>query len=579
MPDAATVHLPRGYWRTERTRPILDKVLEVTFEVNLDGLGDGERGAIAELVAASRLLQQLAEDTEHRQALGARRRLGELHERLGRPAATADLIRLYEISQGPIATTLDNELQPFLPVDRWVPGRNVYPWGIAADEVRAFVEARPDRRAEILGIHTVVRRTTPQALRRDLATLRRRRELDALHPGLRDRLEGLVAAPDSEPFYAVPYSVAWPARILAISRHVWRAATAVEPDDPDFAAFLRQRSRDLLTDDNEAGDAAWVRGSFRELDAVVGAYDVYDDDLFGAKAFFGLTIMRREPGASAELRARLGHLQAIEDALPIDRHRTVTTDVRVGSYDVISAVGQGMGVLAEILPDDADLIRKYGRKIILRHNYAVAPAMFERVHARWRAAMAPVHHDELTAAGNFRETTWHEVGHYLGPDTDRSGRTFEVTLGEDAPLFEELKSELLSVFASLWLQRAGEFTQAEARQVIASSVMAGLRPVRPRRSEPYALLYLMELNYFLDGGLLRIEADGVHLDYDRAPEVYESMLREVLAIMDHGSRKESNPFIERYSTWDERHERIAANVRASERYRSIYGRFPALQEG
>lgn len=576
MPETTPVRLPRGYWGPEQARPILDKVLVTRFDVDLGGLGEGERAAIGELVAAAREIQDLAELTEHHQALAARHRLRALHESLGRPSETADLLELYEIFQGPIATTLDNQLQPFLPVDPWVPGRNVYPWGVQAGELRAFLERRPDRRPEILGLHTLVRRTTPEALRRDLARLRRHRALDTLHPGLRDRLEVLAAAPQSEPFYAVPYSVAWPDRLLSISSHLWRAAEAVAPEDQDLAAYLRQRSRDLLTDDNEAGDAAWVRGTFKRLDVVAGAYDVYDDDLFGAKAFFGLTIFRREEAGSAELHERMGHLQAIEDALPIDRHRVVTPDIRVGSYDVVAAVAQGRGTLAEILPDDADLIRKYGRKIFLRHNYAVDPGLFERVRTRWRAAMAPVHHQELTPLGSFRETTWHEVGHYLGPDTDRSGRPFEVAIGEDASLFEELKSELLSVFASLWLERAGSFSRDEARAVVASSVMTGLRPVRPRRSEPYPMLALMELNYFLEAGLLRIEADGLHIDYDRAPEVNESMLRAVLAIMDHGSRAESNAFIKRYSTWDERHERIAARLVAVERYRTLHAHYAAL---
>src|SRR5262245_46880725 len=451
MPDSERGTLPRGYWGPDRARPILDKVLTTRFEVDLGGLANGERAALAELVSAGRAVQELSEHSEHHQALDARSRLGELHERLGRPAVTKDLLDLYEVFPGPIATTLDNELLPFLPVDPWAPGRNVYPWAIGADEIKEFLEARPDRRQELLDLHSVVRRTTAQALRRDLATLRRHRELDALHPGLREHLETLSAGQASEPFYAVPFSVAWPRRILAISDHLWRAAAAAEPDDADLAVFLRQRSRDLLTDDNEAGDAAWVRGTFNQLDVVAGAYETYDDDLFGAKAFFGLAILLREPAGTVELRERMRHLQAIEDALPIDRHRMVASDIPVGSYDVVAAFGQELGVLAEILPNDATLIRKYGRKILHRHNYSVAEGPFERVRSRWAAAVAPVHHADMTPAGNFRQTTWHEVGHYLGPDTDRSGRSFEDALGEDASVFEELKSELVSAFACMWL--------------------------------------------------------------------------------------------------------------------------------
>src|SRR5262249_33748694 len=157
-----------------------------------------------------------------------------------------------------------------------------------------FLAARPERRREILDIHTVVRRTTPEAVRRDIRTLGRHTVLDGLHPGLRERLEGLATAPDREPVYSVPHSGAWPERLLAISARLWQAASAAMPDDPDLAAYLRQRSRDLLTDDNEAGDAAWIRGRFRKLDVVAGSYGTYTDHLFGAKASFGLAVLLQE---------------------------------------------------------------------------------------------------------------------------------------------------------------------------------------------------------------------------------------------------------------------------------------------
>jgi hypothetical protein len=573
---AAESRLPRGYWAPDRVRPILEKVLTTRYEVDLSSLRPGERVALRELVAAGRVLQELAEDTEHHQALPARRRLVELHEQLGRPAETEQLLELYEIFQGPIATTLDNELLPFLPVDPFAGGRNVYPWGITADEVESFFTSHPDRRAEILELHTVVRRTTPRSLQRDLATLRRHAVLDALHPGLRARLEQLAVAPEKEALYAVPYSVRWPDRLLEMSGGVWRAAAAVAEEDPDLAAFLRQRSRDLLTDDNEAGDAAWVRGSFTNLDVVVGAHEQYDDALFGAKAFFGMAILLRDTAGTEELRGLMRRLQAIEDALPIERHGTVSSEIPVGSFDLIAAFGQARGTLAEILPNDPVLMRKYGRKIVLRRNTTVHPDPFSRISARWRAAMAPVHHDDITAEGVFRHIIWHEVGHYVGPDNDQAGRPVEAALAEDASVIEELKAELAATFACLWFERAGALHEHDLQGVIAYTILTGVRPVRPLRSQPYPTMSLMKFNHFLEMGFVRIENDVLHVDRAKAWSAIESMLAETLAIQDHGSRAESSAFIERLSTWDERHERIAARLRAVERYRMSHDRFAVL---
>jgi hypothetical protein len=569
------LRLPRGYWGPDRARPILEETQVQEFEVSLDGLEPGERRAVDELLGAARTLRDLAEDTEHQQGLRARSNLQALHERLGRPSETTDLLQLHELFQGPIATTLENERLPFLPVDPHVDGRNVYPWGIASDEIEAFLTARPDRRPELLDLRTVVRRTDERSLRADLATLRRYPLLDGLHPGLRDRLERLRAKPD-EAFYALPYSVRWPERMLELSRRLSRTAEAVQPHDADFAAFLRHRSRDLLADDYEAGDAAWVRGSFGNLDAVVGAYEPYDDDLFGAKAFFGLTILRRDAEGTAELLERMPHLQAIEDALPVDRHRRIAEQIPVGTYDVIASVAQGVDVVAEILPNDAALARKYGRKILLRRNYMTHPAALPRLQGYWRAAVAPAHHDELSTGGMIRSTAWHEIGHHLGPDLHRSGRAFADVFGEDASVLEELKSELVSTFSCIWLHGIGLYSREEVITTAAGGTLFGLRPARPLRTQPYQLLGLMRLNHALESGYLRIESDGIHIDHDRLEATVTALLREVLAIQDAGTHVDSSAFIERYSTWDDRHERIAAAMRSARQHRYVLHRFPVL---
>jgi hypothetical protein len=88
----------------------------------------------------------------------------------------------------------------------------------------------------------------------------------------------------------------------------------------------------------------------------------------------------------------------------------------------------------------------------------------------------------------------------------------------------------------------------------------------------------MLTNRLIDDGALRIEADGVHIDPERIPGAVEAMLRETLAIQDRGSRAESRAFIERHSTWDERHERLGARIKAVERYRFRRALFGFLED-
>ena len=574
--------LPAGYWPAEQSRRILDKTLSYRLETDLTGLSPAELSALDSLVAVGRIMDDLNDLQRHHQALTARRELRKLHGRLGRPARTRDLLDLDDLFQGPIATTLENELLPFLPVDPWTEGKNVYPLAIERAEVEAFLQRHPEDREQVLGLHTVVRRATPAALKRDLTTIRDRPILDALHPGLRNALEARAMKPDRAALYAVPYSVAWPGPMLEAAAHLTNAATAIASERPDLAAFLRQRARDLLTDDNEAGDAAWVRGESARLDAVIGAYESYDDDLYGAKAFFGLSLFLRDESATAALRRALEDLPQVEAALPYEGRRRIQTDLPAGSYDILAAFGGGKTTGAEILPNDPDLVRKYGRKILIRRNLYTHPDVFSRVEARWKAAIDREHHAELTPEGRYRQVMWHEIGHYLGPTTVANGHSLEDALEDDAAPIEELKAELVSQFAAHKLRELGHLDDEDVRGLAAGAVLASLRPVKPLRSQPYPTLWLMEFNWFLEQGLLVYEEGSLGLRWERHAEAVTSMLREVLAIQQAGSKRDAAAFIERYSTWGDRHETLARNMRAAERYRysrPIYGLLVGRDDG
>jgi len=568
------VTLPAGYWPAEESRKILDKTLVYRLESDLSTLSPGERKVLGSLVEVGWILNELHDLQVHRQALSARRALRRLDTELGHPARTRDLLELDDLFQGPIATTLENELLPFLPVDPWNEGKNVYPWAIERDEVEAFLQARPEERASILGLQTAVRRATAANLKRDLSTLDRRPILEGLHPGLRDRLDRLSRRPDRKVLYAVPYSVAWPEFLERAAGHLRTAATAIQDENRDLAAYLRLRARDLLADDNEAGDAAWVRGDLGRLDAVIGAYEVYDDDLYGAKAFFAVSLFLRDEAATTALRRAVEDLEQVEAALPYESRRRFRTDIPASSADILAAFGGGKTTGAEILPNDADLTRKYGRKILVRRNLYTHPEAFARVQLRWQAVITPEQHDELSAEGRYLQVVWHEIGHYLGPATVRTGRSIEAALEDDASPIEELKAELVSQFAAHKLRELGHLTDAEVRGIAAGATLASLRPVKPIRSQPYPTLWLMEFNWFLEQGYLVYEDGSLLIRFDRHAEAVTGMLREVLRIQDTGSKADAATFIERYSTWDDRHDALARQMRAAERSRyarQVYG--------
>ena len=174
----------------------------------------------------------------------------------------------------------------------------------------AWLAAHPQDRVALLGDRTIVRRATAGNLRSDLGVLARRPALDALHPGLRTALEALLDNPDAHALYALPYSIAWADERGAGPRRAARRRRGAVSERPGLRAVLRLRARDLQADDYEGGDAAWVRGRFGALNAQIGSYETYDDKLYGAKTFFGMSVSCCATPGAAQARGRDGRSPA-----------------------------------------------------------------------------------------------------------------------------------------------------------------------------------------------------------------------------------------------------------------------------
>lgn len=578
---ASITSLPPGYWTLVQTQPLLDKALTVRLSPDISGLTRGERAATAKLIEAGNILQHVFEDMNHRDAPRVRRELARLDRRLGSSPEVRNLIDLYRLSRGPIATTLSNQRLPFVRADSSRSGKNFYPWGVTRDEIERFMVARPDRRSSILHPLTVVRRADAASLRVDLGTLARHRELDVLNPGLAAELRALARHPSAQAFYAVPHPVAYPDSFLAVHRLLNEAADAIDADDHEFAGYLRLRGRDLLANDYEAGDAAWVTARFGRLNAQIGAYETYDDELFGVKASHGLSVMLADSARTAAVRGAIRGLQELENALPYTSHKKVREDIPVGVYDVIADFGQTRGAnTATILPNDSEHARRYGRTILLRRNIMSDPNIVASSRRAFEAAIDRKQHGDFDADGAFYRTLWHEIGHYLGPDRDRRGRELDQALLEDAATFEEMKADLVSLFVARDLRKRGYYDDRMLRGLYASGVLRMLNKTRPRPDESYGVMQLMQLNWFLEHGALvyDVATKKLSIRYERYPAAVATMLERVIAIQSAGDRAAAAQFIARWATWDERHESLARAMRATETSRFRLVRYAALGE-
>lgn len=574
--------LPAGYWSPEHSKAIVRQMQTIRLAPDLSALGEGERRAVAKLLEVGQIFQTLYEQQRHPGALAAKSELSRLRKQSGTPVNVQDLSTLYRLFQGPVATTADNKLEPFLPVELPPPGRAVYPAGITRQEVDAFITANPDSRATILHPRTVVRRAEETNLRADLNQLRRLPVLATLHPGLQRSLEEMLASPSAARLYAVPYALAYADEMMRAHGLLNEAADAVEQEDPEFAGYLRDRSRDLLSNDYESGDAVWITGRFRHLNAQIGSYESYDDELYGTKTFFGMSVVSTLPRETAELRRAVAVLQSVEDDLPSKTHKKVRDDIPIGVYEVVADFGQARGGnTATILPNEDLITRRYGRTILMRPDMIRSPAIFDAANAAWKAAMQPSHATELSANGNFNRLVWHEVGHYVGVDARADGRSTRAAFGSDSLMLEELKADLVSLHAAQGLHRRGFYSDVQLRQLYASGIFRALVNNHPRRQQAYPTMQLMQWNFFLEEGLLHFDpATGrLRIEYDKYHAVVGRMLSKVLDLQYDGTKAAADAFIDHYSRWDDAVQGVVANnMRATQRFRYRMFKYAALDE-
>jgi hypothetical protein len=561
----ASAQAPRE-WSAAQAQEILDKTQTIRLAPSLADLAPGERIAVAKLLEVGRIFQDNYEAQRHRSALAARAALFRRTDPQGRA-----LQRLYRLNQGPIATTLANAREPFLAVADAPPGKNVYPWDLTKAEFDSYLAAHPGDSARLTDLRSVVRRAELAVLKRDLAKLDRYPVLDTLHPGLRARIEALHRAPNRSTLYAIPYSLAYADEMIRSHALLNEAADAVEPSDWQFARYLRNRARDLLSDDYESGDAAWITGRFKNLNAQIGAYETYDDELYGTRTFYGLSLLATRNQESAALRQAMKGMQALEDSLPYQRHKKVIEDIPVGVYDVVADFGQTRGGnTATNLPNEAYSAARYGSTILLRANIMRNPDLFKGSGDVWSAAVAPAFVPHLTADSSFYRTLWHEVGHYLGPDTTSDGRELNTALGADAGLLEEMKADLVSLFVGKALQQRGYYTADQLRSLYASGILRTLQNNKPRREQPYNMMQLMQMNWFLDRKVLSFDpvTAKLSIDYDRYHAAVGDLLKQVIAIQEGGDRAAAEAFVTRWGGWGESlHGKLAANIRSQQRYR------------
>ena len=326
-------------------------------------------------------------------------------------------------------------------------GAGFYPEDLTKAEFDAYLAAHPAEKAALTSPFTVVRR-------------------------------------EGAKLVAVPYSKAY-AEWLEPAAHDLEQAAAITTN-PSLKRFLTLRAKAFRTDDYYESELAWMDLKDTPIEVAIGPYEVYTDELYGAKTAFEAFVTLRNPQASAALDKYKRYLRDMEANLPVAE---TYKNFQRGFESPIAVVDQvhgggdnvpGVQTVAFNLPNDERVREAKGAKKVILAN--VLAAKYERI-LKPMASLVLVPDQAALVTDKYmeNETLFHELSHSLGPGTIvKNGQKTSVDkeLKELASGLEEAKADVMGAWNILFMMEKGELPAAERSQLYATYFAGLFRAMR-----------------------------------------------------------------------------------------------------
>jgi Peptidase family M49 len=406
--------------------------------------------------------------------------------------------------------------EPFIGTKKKPEGAAFYPEDMTKDEFEKYVAAHPEKKDELQGLFTIVRR-------------------------------------DGAALAGVPYSTSYRDFLQPAAKSL-RDAAAITTD-ASLKTFLTKRADAFLTDDYRDSDMAWMDLS-GNIEIVIGPYEVYEDNLFNYKASFESFVTVVDKGESAKLGAYAQHLPDMERNLPEPEQyknfsRGTSSPIKV-VQELYTAgdARRGVQTSAFNLPNDEVVREKKGSKKVLLKN--VMDAKF-RQSGRPIAArvLDPALQNLVSFDAYFNHTLFHELSHGLGPGfvTLPSGEKVEarIPLKNLYSAIEECKADVLGLWNIRYAQQHSLITSFDEKQLYATYTGLMFRSMRFGVEEAHGRGTAVQWNWIREHSGVTPMADGrFTVDVAKFREGVQSLATELLTIEATGDFNRANALLEKY---------------------------------
>jgi hypothetical protein len=459
----------------------------------------------------------------------------EIRNQLESSSSIEDKLKLeyFRVMFGPF-DRLDHH-KPFIGTEEKPKGANFYPEDMTKDEFNNWIKENPQDEKAFTSEFTVIRR-------------------------------------DGEKLIAVPYSKFYEEKLSKAAGLLREAA--VNSDNPSLKKYLLLRAQAFETNDYYESDMAWMDLKDNLIEAVIGPYEVYEDELFNYKASFESFLTLKDPGETEKLKKFAEYLNAIENNLPIeDKYK----NLKRGSESPISVVNEifsagdtkaGVQTLAFNLPNDERVRAAKGSKKVMIKN--LHDAKFNKLLKP--IAELIIEKDQLpfvTFDAFFNHTLMHEMSHGVGPGfITVNGKETEVKkeLKETYSTLEECKADILGLYNNIFMIEKGIFNKEFENELYATFLAGIFRSIRFGINEAHGGSNAIIYNYILENGGFEYDADTekVKVNFQKIFPAAKKLAEVILKIQATGDYEGAKELISEY----------VVNSASMEKLRSKLGHLP-----
>ncbi len=480
------------------------------LNVDIEQLSDGDRKALAKLIEAARIIN----DIFMTQYWSGDHALYAQLQKDGSPLGKARL-HYFWINKSPWSELDGNTA--FIPgvPEHKLPGANFYPESMTKEQFESWVKTLPEeQQKQATGFFTIIRS---------------------------DGKNG---------FKIIPYSEAYKEDLTRAAKLLNEAAALT--DNATLKRFLTARAAAFLSNDYYESDVAWMDLD-APLDITIGPYETYNDEIFGYKASYEAYVNVRDEQESAKLSVFAKDLQEIENNLPLDpkyRNPKIGAQAPIRVVNEVMDAGDGNhGVqsAAYNLPNDERVVAEKGSKRVMLKN--VQQAKFQQILIPIsKRVLASDEQAHVSFDAFFTHILTHELCHGLGPhQITLNGKptTPREQLKELYSAIEEAKADATGLFALQYMIDHAQAMGLESvlkpdansdKRLYTTYLASSFRTLRFGLGEAHGKGMAMQVNYLIDKGGFVARPDGTFaVDYAKIKDAVRDLTHDLLTVEAEGN--------------------------------------------